>query len=78
MFATLAGTIRYIQSRQQAFRVMRADIQAGQDDMSIVRNFTSIVSRESLAARREAVTLNGRLSIYVGCIDGIQLRIDET
>ncbi|CAA3017329.1 Hypothetical predicted protein, partial [Olea europaea subsp. europaea] len=78
MFATMTESSRDIQSLQQAFGAMSTDIQQVQEDMHIRRNFTSNASRESLTSRREVDTMNGRLGMYIGRIDSIQLRVNET
>lgn len=45
--------------------------------MVTTRNFTANASRESIVAKREINTMTGHLGMYVGRVDGIQLRANE-
>lgn len=78
MFATLTGCSRDIQSLQRTFEALSTGMQQVQSDMHTTRTFCSDSSRESLVSRWAFETMNGRLSLYAGWVDGLQLRADET
>lgn len=57
---------------------MSTDVHKIQSDLFTSKNFTIDARSEAQATRREVDTMNGRLNMYVGQVDGIQLRVNET
>lgn len=78
VFAITTGYGRDLQSLQQAFGTMRTDVQQVRADTLTTRTLASDTSRETIATREALENMTGRLSLYAGRVDDIQLRADAT
>lgn len=78
MFATVTGYSRDLQGLQQTFGTMSTDMRQVRADTLATRTVSSDIGREVLASSRAVETLTGRLSLYTGRVDDIQLRTDAT
>lgn len=47
-------------------------------DIRISTDMSRAACQDAQAVRREMETMNDRLSVYVGRVDGIQMRVNET
>jgi hypothetical protein len=78
IFTTTTGISRDVQSLQQAMGTLTTEVHTAHRDVRIASDMSRAARQDAQAARREMDTMNGRLSVYVGRVDGIQLRVNET
>jgi chromosome segregation ATPase len=69
---------RDIEGLAQSVGAVSTTLGTIRDDVITARTLAGAASREALATRREVEVINRRLNHYVGRVDGIQLRTNES